>query len=221
MNSKQIEANAFAERIRKLNENASDRCVWDSIDRPMRPLVFELARIGMIPKFSCCGFYYADEEEPKTHLSHGPYVHFWRTKGEACKTNFDLLKEFAIAPMYKLYHWQNGIFNLCVLNTVPDDMYMKEDNISESIHQHEAYVIGIYLLTMKIQDNIPTLNDPVVICDGNGYYKEISEWHVKPKNDFVISVSEYYEKYGKATGLHGRPAEAYYPNQESFEAIVI
>ncbi len=56
------------ETINKLN-NKSERTVLDCIDRPIRNLVIQLHRIGLYTKFSCCGFSYDNEEEPKSHAT--------------------------------------------------------------------------------------------------------------------------------------------------------
>lgn len=218
MDNKQIEAVKFCERLRKLNENADKKCVWDSIDRPIRPLVFELARIGMIPKFSCCGFYYDGEEEPKTHYAHGPYVHFWVENTEEATKNLDQLAwAFRLSKLVKVYHWQNGIFNLNIKNSVSDDLYFKKDGISESIHQYEGYALGIRDVGLFIQNNFKTVNDPVRIVDGNSYYKDVKEWQVNAKGVFEIGVDRYYELYGKIKNGKYNPENIFIPTVKAIK----
>lgn len=191
----EINKQNFQERFKKINADRDVRTVWECVDRPIRPLVFELARIGMIPKFSCCGYSYEDEEEPKTHHSHHAYVHFYAPK------NY-------MSSLHKLFNccqkcgWEVKPFNdiiwdIKARNPVPDDMYRKEDGIEEAIHQYEGYGLKIEKLAWVIQENFITEKDPITIIDGNIFYTKLKNWIVRPKQHFTIKVEEYYKTYGK------------------------
>jgi hypothetical protein len=188
-----IERVAFQNRIKKINNR--NRNVWDCIDRPIKPLVFELARIGMIPKFSCCGYSYENEEEPKSHHNSVAYVHFY-----APEQNFKQFEQ--LIKICKEYRWgldyyTDKVWHLYIRNCVPDNLYMKKDGIPEAIHQYEGYGLQIETLAGVIQDTISTQNDPVHIIDGNIYYEHLKNWIIRPKKDFYIGVKEYYRKYGQ------------------------
>ena len=62
--------------IELVNKDLDKREVLEAIDRPIRPLVIEFNRIGLKTKYSCCGFNYDGEEEPKTHTRHA-YIFFY------------------------------------------------------------------------------------------------------------------------------------------------
>lgn len=183
----------FQKRIKKLNITKG-KTIWDCIDRPIRPLVFELARIGMVPKFSCCGHSYLEEEEPKSHISNGPYVHFYLTdKG---KPNFEFLMQHVRNIGWGIHPFCN-LFNLHCPRDSYKDLYFKNDGLNESIHGYEIDVLRIQNITEFIQNNIPTVNEEVTIIDGNSLYSEVKEWQIKPKKPFTIKVEDYYKKYGK------------------------
>jgi hypothetical protein len=190
-----INKSAFQERIKKINKNIDKRNVWECIDKPIRPLIFELARVGMIPKFCCCGYSYENEEEPKTHHALHAYVHFYSPHGKENELN-------NIFQLSKMSGWDFSsfckiIWEIRAKNPVPDNMYRKNDGIEEAIHQYEGYGLKIERLTALIQLNMPTINDPVTIIDGNSLYAHCKTWIVKPKQSFIIGVKDYYKKYGK------------------------
>jgi hypothetical protein len=191
----------YQQRIALINKDADSRKVWDSIDRPIRPLVFELARIGMEPTFSCCGFSYPDEDldEPKTHHSSRAYVFFRIKQNKLAEDNFIKLKALVQLKRWNLHiPFNDNIVELYCYDQVPADLYVKKDKIPESIHQYESHVIAIQNLTYSIQEGISTCCDPIVIIDGNKAYNEtLPEWQVKAKQNFIISVSDYYKQYGR------------------------
>ena len=190
-----VQRKLFQERIKKVNANRDTRTVWECIDRPIRPLIFEMARIGLIPKFSCCGYTYEDEEEPKTHHGSQAYVFFYAPE-ERIK-EFDQFMSVAQKGGWKLKFFSGFTWHIWANNPVPDTLYDKGDGINEAIHQYEGYGLMIEKLALVLQHYFPTANDPVTIIDGNSMYKAINTWMVKPKKDFVIGVDEYYQKYGK------------------------
>lgn len=191
---------SYVQRLALINQNADTRSVWDSIDRPIRPLVFELARIGMIPKFSCCGFTYLEEglDEPKTHHGGRAYVHFFIRDSKKALQNFEKLKELVYGCNWNMKQPFTNVIELYTFDCCPTNMYAKEDGVEESIHQYEGYAIKIQTMAYAIQEFIPTACDPIEIIDGNRKYNEINpEWQIKAKQNFTIGVKEYYEKYGK------------------------
>lgn len=183
----------YQARLDAVNKSTS---VWDSIDRPMRRLVFELHRIGMLTKFSCFGFPYDGEEEPKSHHGGTSYVHFYVTKeasssfGELCSicngVGVSLRNAFVDHPSIQL----------SIYNTVPN-LYQKTDGLERTIHEYEASVLIIRHLCYLIQENISTLRNNIKIVDGNGMYREYDEWQIKPKPDYCISVDDFYKEHGK------------------------
>jgi len=190
-----VQRKLFQERIKKVNANRDTRTVWECIDRPIRPLIFEMARIGLIPKFSCCGYTYEDEEEPKTHHGSQAYVFFY-----APEERIKIFNDFMMVAQREKWNarFYNGFtWHIWANNPVPDTLYDKEDGINEAIHQYEGYGLMIERLTVVLQHYFPTANDPVTIIDGNSMYKALNTWMVKPKKNFVIGVDEYYQKYGK------------------------
>src|SRR5690348_7142416 len=73
-------------KFEKINENAAERCVVDSIDRPIRGLVFQINRLGIPTVFSCCGFNYHNEEEIKSHADNA-YIQFTAPRDHPLLTN--------------------------------------------------------------------------------------------------------------------------------------
>lgn len=63
-----MQFNTVQERLDALNKDADTRSVMDCIDRPIRPLILQMNRVGVFTAFSCCGYSYDGEEEPKSHL---------------------------------------------------------------------------------------------------------------------------------------------------------
>ncbi|MFW6272696.1 MAG: hypothetical protein ACOC2U_02815 [bacterium] len=187
------EKEIFNKRIKTINN--TERTVWECIDRPIKPLVFELSRIGMIPKFSCCGYTYQDEEEPKTHHAKNAYVFFYAPLEH--KQNFLKLTMLCKAIKWELRFFNSHTWNMFTGNPVPDDLYHKDDGLAEAIHQYEGYGLKIDLMALNIQERFETVNDPVTIVDGNSFYKNQKSWMVKPKKEFTISVEDYYKHYGK------------------------
>lgn len=195
-----VQRAAFQKRFEKVNADCETRTVWSCIDRPIRPLIFELARIGMIPKFSCCGYSYNTEEEPKTHHASQAYVFFYAPADHV--ETFNHLLHLSNKCGWNVKFFNNFTWHMYTSNPVPDDLYQKNDGINEAIHQYEGYGMRIECLACNIQQFFPTVNDPVTIIDGNSMYEKTKNWIVKPKQPFIIGVDEYYEKYGKIDFKH-------------------
>lgn len=186
----------FNEKLHKVNADRDTRTVWECIDRPIRHLVFEMSRIGFITKFACCGYTYMDEEEPKSHHAGHAYVLFY-VPDEYYETFMKFGRLVDKVHAWKLLYYQSGIWDIRAKNCVPDNMYQKNDGIEEAIHQNESYAISIDTLALNIQEHFKTNVDPVTIYDGNMFYSGIPNWIVKPKQNFVISVDDFYNTYGK------------------------
>ena len=195
------ELTAFQSRIKKLNEDHENRSIWDSIDRPIRPLVYELNRIGLMTKFSCCGFTYEDQEEPKTHSKNKAYVHIYSPpvgwpKGveqdgnlrDQAFRNFFRMAEIAKTCGWHIYYFMGNIWDLSTKDHMKE-FYEGKDGIEESIHQYEVFVVKIHHLAVHLK-RLPTVFDPVPIVDGNSRYENIEEWMVKPKKSCYVNAAE-------------------------------
>ena len=178
------------ERTKILNNDANKRPVLDSIDRPIRPLVMELNRIGLVTVFSCCGFTYKNQEEPKSHQEGWPYVLFLvDKKNNQVVKNFFRLAEIAPNFGWFIHIQENGVeWSISNRN---QDIWMKCDNLDEPIHQYELKLICIRKITEAIQ-NIPSLNDAFMLRDGNELRtaKYGEEWIVEPKQPMEIKSSD-------------------------------
>ena len=166
----------YHERLKELN-NLEGKTIWDSIDRPMRPLIFELNRVGLATKFCCCGFSYDGEEEPKTHAKM-TFVVLCPINPLAVNAFFSLAKAAAAFGWMFTPYSQSGEWHLHHKHS--DDFYdRKPDQVG--IHDYEIPLIKILQLTNCIKD-WPALKDEFVIVDGNTHYEALGgEWQVKPK----------------------------------------
>ena len=189
----------YHERLKAVNANCNikGKTVWDSIDRPIRPLVYHLNRVGLKTKFSCCGFNYDGEEEPKTHHAELSYVFIWKPTTETGKQAVETLKSFI-----EISNHNNGVmfkmglkdfrdcWHLWIKNTIPN-LYQHNDGLEKGIHDYEAQVLGIHILTQHLEswesdDNV------YEIVDGNQLYQDlgITEWQVKPKKTIAMRVAK-------------------------------
>jgi len=182
----------YRQRLDNLNE-IENKTVLDSIDRPIRPLILELNRIGLPTKFCCCGFPYDGEEEPKTHSiitfvvlkDIGPLnaVPFFSLARAAVNTGWIL------TPYNSNFEW-----HLRYEHTSYDKFYRRNGNLP-GIHDYEEQLIKIHQLT-KIIEQWPSASGrekEFIIVDGNSNYEALKgEWQVKPKPNYrhVRSLSE-------------------------------
>jgi hypothetical protein len=172
------------DRLEKINKDADKKPVLNSIDRPILPLVLELNRIGLQTTFSCCGYSYRGEEEPKSH-SKWTNVLFYITNNDA----FIALKEI----LKKIRYWDiilnttSGNNEQCLILQTPAPIWNNCDNLTEAIHNYEVKLINIKNLT-ELLKNIPTAVKQSIIRDGNegraNYYKD--EWPIVPKQPVTI-----------------------------------
>lgn len=194
---------AYQKRIEEINKDRNQRTVWESIDRPIRPLIFEFNRIGLRTKFSCCGFPYEGEEEPKSHHASLSYVFVYNPLNkfkfgdkikimvdEITVINFFSAVEMAQRCGWEVKYFNTNIWHFFLRNTLPD-LYNKNDDINRAIHDYESQVLGIHNLTRELK-NLPSIGDEVIIVDGNKVYEDagINEWQVKAKRNYIKSLKE-------------------------------
>ena len=183
----------YHKRLENVNANCNDetKTVWDSIDRPMRPLIYEIHRIGLRTKFSCCGFNYEGEEEPKNHHAGGTYFFIFSPSS----TNItQIYPFFSLVDMARAQGWSISYhgsqeWHFFYRNTVPN-LYQLKEGENETIHDYEAQVLAIFNLTKSIRERISDANnfEENKIIDGNTMYQTIGvdEWQVKPKRTVVM-----------------------------------
>ena len=171
------------ERTAILNKDSDKRSVLDSIDRPIRPLVLELNRIGLTTVFSCCGYTYEGQEEPKSHDRIAYVLFRVDYNNPRIVSNF-----FSLAKLAPLYGgWCIGLQANGVewsLFNKSEDSWIRSDNLPEAIHQYELKLINITKLAQGIKA-LPSLNenDSFVLRDGNELRRSVygEEWMVVPK----------------------------------------
>lgn len=178
-------------RTNILNRNADKRSVLDSIDRPIRPLVIELNRIGMETTFSCCGYTYDNQEEPKSH-GDTPYVLFKIDPLSVPKMmNFFKLASMSHSAGWYLSNCSNGR-EWCLAKMKDEIKWNKKDGLSEAIHDYEMKVIEIKKMTESILKLIPSASDSFIIKDGNEDRRALygEEWITVPKKSVTIDNKE-------------------------------
>lgn len=183
----------YVERLKLLNQDG--KYVWNSIDIPMRRLIFEMNRVGLFTKFCCFGFPYGEpygeDEEPKTHSLGNCYVHFYISKNGVEAFKYLVGR---IGSTIKIAPWQDDIFVLRILDSLPENFYDNSSGVS--IHKYEAYVIIIDTIC-RMLEKLPSQCKRVKIIDGNSMYQSLSDWQVKPKFPSIIKISDFYKEYGK------------------------
>lgn len=182
---------SVTERIAELNSEAEKRQVWNSIDRPIRPLVYELNRLGIRTLFSCCGFSYKEEEEPKSHARNA-YVF---VRGPEEGTHEDMKAFFRVIHLAKTKGWNVGIAHPAP-NSEWEIVYYtnvttwgKFDGLNEAIHDYETKLTAIANLTRALKVLPTRAPNEMIIVDGNHTRSGNSEWIIKPKQSskFVLS----------------------------------
>jgi hypothetical protein len=183
----------YQDRLDNLND--SEREVWDSIDRPIRPLIWELNRIGLQTKFCCCGFNYDGEEEPKTHAKQ-PFV-VLRDPGRTADANKTLtpIRAFFNAVQIAFNQgWETtpyGGSGEWHMHFCPSDgsFYAQESRIA-GVHDYETSLLRMQRLTEVLQ-MLPSVAEKFSIVDGNRGYAELTggEWQVQPKKDSLFDSS--------------------------------
>ena len=192
-----MDALYYANRLKELNNQAEDKDVLSSIDRPIRPLVVELNRIGLKTMFSCCGFPYEGEEEPKSH-SKFPFIVLLHPLENLVDRGRAVSAFFYLGKIVESYGWT--LYPYCSIRwylsgeriVKGDDSFYRKEAEEKSIHDYERSLISIKDLTNQLKA-IPSIEDKIEIVDGNSiaYPKVLGgEWQVKPKNTSVISLTQ-------------------------------
>lgn len=199
----------YKERLEKLNDK--NDTVWNSIDKPMRRLIFEMNRCGMITKFCCFGCEYGEDDEPKSHCTKHAYVLFHLT--ELGIENFlKLKKEFKqLFDRNLLVIHRHGNMLHLIINDSLDHWFYSHDENMETIHKYEQYTITVFNLTGFLQSLPGT--DHVKIIDGNFTYTDIESWQIDPKPNFEISTEEFYSRFGKINSCMNSIENFYIDNQ--------
>lgn len=176
----------YYKRLEELNSEG--KSIWDSIDRPIRPLIFELNRIGLRTKFSCCGFPYKGEEEPKSHSKY-PFVVLEPLRASSQDEFMDVVRAFftlgdiARTNGWILQPYGGGQWHLSFEKVVEieDKFYRHEDN-ERGIHDYERSLITIQNIARSLRA-LPGIGKEFTVVDGNTGYDELfnGEWQIEPK----------------------------------------
>lgn len=181
------DAKKYLERLEKLNKDADKRTVYECIDRPIRKLVYHINRIGFKTRFSCCGFSYEGEEEPKTH-NKVTYIQFYEPRRGTYKTFIKFARE-ANGVGWEVSHFTNDLWIVRYRHPQKYE-YRTDDGIGDAIHDYECPAVAIAKLE-EVISKYPSLKKTFKIVDGNRKIREtIKEWQVKPKKDKVFDVED-------------------------------
>ncbi len=177
------------------DKRVDELSVIEAIDRPIRDLVLHINRIGLQTVFSCCGYPYPDEEEPKSHAYKNAYVIFKKPDDTQKFAMFDALTYHAQATNWSVsryhHHWRIDL-KLDKVGNPTRAYYIQdeEDKETYSLHDYELLSIGIWNLTQKVKE-LPTYQEEVRIVDGNKLYHELGiDWQITPKPDAIITYEE-------------------------------
>lgn len=190
---KTAEYKSYQERFDAVNRDADLRPVVESIDKPIRQLVLELNRIGLKTLFSCCGFNYPEEEEPKSH-GENPYVFFRGPETEDERNIF-----FKFTSLAKCTGW--GVSLATVENDHVEWMvyydrgnpFWKNTDSLKPLHAYETFLVGIDSLTKRIVYSFPygfERDETFKIEDGNKTRLHYDGWQIRPKVDSIVKVGE-------------------------------
>lgn len=187
--------NAYQERLDKLNKKPENWTVIDSVDRPIRQLVLEMNRVGLSTVWSCCGFNYDQEEEPKSHANK-PYVGFNIVVNREDKI-VKWLEKVAKKIKWKLHKFEGSSAKWQItasdLEKYQDFWVNKDKHLNTSIHRYEICLARIRDLH-RIISRIPTYKEEFEILDGNQIIKNLDpyfekEWQIQPKKPTKISLA--------------------------------
>lgn len=187
-------SSAYQTRLASLNGGHDDGTVLDSIDRPIRGLILAMNARGIHTKFSCCGFYYDREEEPKTHSNDGAFVVFYGPKTAYEYEAFHVFAAHAFQCGWVLSPYFCGPnhtewITRYQMSKAATDFYERREGMP-AIHDYELPLIAIKKLEHYIK-SLPELKT-FTIVDGNKGYAEIldDEWQISPKRDYVFEMRE-------------------------------
>ena len=185
----------YQQRLNDLNKNAKKKSVWESIDRPIRPLIYQMHRIGLRSRYCCCGFPYDKEEEPKSH-SLDTYVQFYTPTKREEVVSFFTLCDVANQCGWRVELTFPGVWTVRYQQPEMMQNYWDKGNFERGIHSYELNLIHINKLTKNLE-KIPSKVKEITIIDGNGDIKEkwgIDEWQVEPKQNHFINVEDVENK---------------------------
>jgi hypothetical protein len=176
----------YQERLNKLNDGKLNY-VYDCIDKPIRKMIYHMNRIGIKTRFSCCGFHYNKEEEPKTH-NKVTYVQFFGPKDTTEANIFFNFSQACMRCGWEVSTFAQGLWIARYRHTQLSEYHT--DKTGTAIHDYELPVIAIANLE-KTLEKFPTYKKKFVIEDGNkAPSKNLPEWQVKAKEDSIFEVDE-------------------------------
>lgn len=162
--------------------------ILDYIDRPIRPLIIELNRVGLKTKFCCCGFPYKGEEVKKTHARQ-PFIVFHAPRTVKALNAFFSLANIVAQSYWTLRPYGNDEWHL--MGQSKESEFYRHDGDEVGLHDYEMALIHIQSLTMVVK-KWPTAEEKFAIIDGNTGYDKLTdgEWQIKPVKESIIDVSE-------------------------------
>jgi hypothetical protein len=190
-----VENARYIARLKKLNNHCEEKTVWDSIDRPLKPLIYELHRLGLQTKFSCCGFSYEPKEgeEPKSHSTKKCYVMLHTPNNPSTMQSFIRITAIAKQLGWRVHMAFPNVWEIYINNSMLG-FYEECDHLEESIHDYETYAICIFELVKQLHA-LDTVSKDVVIQDGNRTYGLVDEWQIKPKLSCKIEFDSTTDEY--------------------------
>lgn len=178
----------YHQRLEEVNSQEK-KTVLECIDRPIRPLIVELNRIGLRTKFCCCGFPYRGEEEPKSHarfpfvVLHDPLMNQDELTIRRIEAFFTLARLIAGRGWLLHQYHGNGEWYLSGEKLVEgEEKFYRHDDGERGVHDYETSMIGIQSLVRSLKSVRP-ISKEFAIHDGNSMYAERTdgEWQIDPK----------------------------------------
>lgn len=177
-------------RLDAVNASPTERTVLDCIDRPIRGLVQQMNAHGLRTVFSCCGFNYDGEEEPKSHSAEGPFVIF-EGPNPGNMDEYRAFHGFAFDAHncgWSIDRYPGTVNSLrwvirYTMESRQRNFYQQSPDL-KGIHDYELPLIAIKRLE-KMLATRPGVRDYVIRDGNNGYNSLDGEWQVKPKQDYV------------------------------------
>lgn len=180
--------------------------VWNQIDKPMRPLIYELHRIGLPTAFSCCGYPYDGELNP--HLDDETINRYYKSYhhiGDCYFTidsitiitnniiipnkqaeTFLMVCEIAVDTGWTISLDPEGITHWDFRCNVGSLKNIAKKRLKK--HLTDIYTESIIHLTKKIKELIPSSSNEVIIDDG---------WH--SNSSCIIKYDEIKNEYSIET----------------------
>jgi len=150
----------YLERLETLNADTDTRSVLESIDRPIRELVLELNRVGLKTMWSCCGFQYDGEEEPKSHCDHPFVVVLTPTSPEEIKTFFEV-SLIAFNSGWECHRYSEAQWRFYVR---PEDLVVKhgwDRKDGPAVHDYEIPLLRIVNFVARLE-KLPSASEDTI-----------------------------------------------------------